>query len=219
MAQSKDPSPRYGIDETFNRPAAAPTTPEVANWPTQKELGWPSLSQADKSDIAANKYMNNEVHKMASKYVEPEGQEWKRSAKAPTKAEVANWPLSYSQQGKADADIARNEHVNPDTFHLANPHVPEKSEIPRAAAPPKSAEVANWPFPQYAQSEGIDFDKERKDMVIEPTFNDAHFHSPKHVWERNAPEPKITSPPADTPAEKAAALKAAKLASKGKALA
>lgn len=150
MAQ--DPSPTYGIQERFGRPADAPTKPEVDNWPTQKELGWPSLTQAEKQekDIAANKYMNNEVHKMASKYVEPEGLEWNRRAKAPTTAEVANWPLQYAQHGQADADIARNEHVNPDTFHLANPHVPAKAEIPRQAEAPKSAEVGNWPFPQYA---------------------------------------------------------------------
>lgn len=40
-------------------------------------------------------------------------------------------------------------------------------------------------------------------MVIEPAFNDAHFHSPKHVWERNAPKPEITSPPPATAEEKA----------------
>ena len=96
MAQSNGPSPDYGIHEKFPRPDKAPTEPEVANWPTKKEIGWPSLAESE--DIAANKYMNNDVYKAALPHVESRS-EWQRSANAPVKAEVAGWPFpQYAQQ-------------------------------------------------------------------------------------------------------------------------
>jgi len=185
---SETPTPNYGIHETFGRPLKAPTAPEVNNWPTQKEIGWPT-GGSSLADQAEGKY---------ERYV-------------------------AAQQGQADEDIAKTEHINPSAYDLAHPHVPSKAEIPRQGAPPKSAEVANWPFPQYAQAEAAPVAKpvdERAGMIIHPTFNDAHFHSPKHVWDRSEKAPTgpavlgwpETSPPKDdekkatTPAAKAPAL-------------
>jgi hypothetical protein len=143
LVQKNEPSPDYGIDERFPRPDKAPSGPTV--------IGWPSLAEADKNDVAANKYVNMGVHKLASPHVE-ETPQFNRPAAAPKSAEVKGWPYpQYAQEDQHDVDIAKNEHINPDVFGLANPHVPEKAEANRQSGPPKSAEVKNWPFPQYAQ--------------------------------------------------------------------
>lgn len=68
----------------WERTASAPSNQRVAGWPN-------AMTLSQEKDIAANKYMNQIVHKMARNHVSPLP-EFSRSKKAPTKAEVKGWP-------------------------------------------------------------------------------------------------------------------------------
>ena len=73
---------------------------------------------------------------------------------------MKNWPYpQYAQDD--DADVAKNEHINHNVYGFVNDNVPTHNEWKRSSAPPKSAEVANWPFPQYAQAEAEDIAKNK----------------------------------------------------------
>jgi hypothetical protein len=108
---------------------------------------------------------------------------------------------------------------------MADQYVHQDDTFPRPAAAPKSASVAGWPYPQYAQKPPVyhrgdkfpeqDWPYEQKtaeNKEIYHTFNDGHYHSPRHVWERSEKAPTgasvnnwpETSPPKDeAPAKKA----------------
>jgi hypothetical protein len=178
----------------------APKSAEVKNWP------YPQYAQAE--DIAANKYISRNVHKMASQYV-PAANEWERSAKPPTKASVKGWPYpQYAQETSSSGDIAANKYINRQVHGMASKYVPAYNEWDRRAKAPTRSEVKGWPYPQYSQESSEEWpypDKTESGKEIQHTFNDAHFHSPRHVWNRSEEAPKgalvkgwpATSPPED----------------------
>lgn len=156
FAQKKDfgPSETWGVDETFPRSATAPVEAEVANWP------YPQFHAAESAPVAPA--VNQGLSQMFSETPSPSygiHETFGRPLKAPTAPEVGNWPTQKeigwptggsSLADQTDEDIAKTEHISPDAYELAHPHVPAKAEASRQSGPPKSAEVANWPFPQYA---------------------------------------------------------------------
>jgi len=151
----------YNID---GRRSKAPETAEVSNWP------YPQYSQQEpKPDLLSNyEHRKNTAPTKAEvagwpypQYSKgdvitsqnPTGQEWNngRSMDAPTKPEVRGWP-GPGQTLSHNSDIAKNEHINQDVYEATNPMVPSTNEWKRSATAPKSAGVANWPYPQYAQA-------------------------------------------------------------------
>lgn len=73
--------------------------------------------------------------------------------------------------------------MNPATYELARPLLPERAEIPRAGGPPTGAEVKNWPFPQYAQEE----------QLAEPPVNDGRRRTaPESAEVANWPYPQYS---------------------------
>lgn len=50
---------------------------------------------------------------------------------------------------KTDGGYAKNEHIDPKVFDIASPTGTDPFK--RSSNAPKSAEVANWPYPQFAQ--------------------------------------------------------------------
>jgi len=117
----------------FPRSDDAPTTAEVANWP----VTW-STAQVSSKGLPLKAYAES----------------FPRSDSAPTSAEVKNWPYPQFSQ-KFDEqntnDIKATEHVNKTVYDFVNENVPSTNENSRRREAPKSADVANWPYPQFSQ--------------------------------------------------------------------
>ena len=150
LAEKRVPNPPEW--ETFPRSAEAPTR-SVAGWPFPSPNVPPALSQ--KEDVANNHHMDPFVKDFVENAV-PEKNEWGRGT-APNKAEVAGWP--FPSPPTLAQGIARNKYVNRSVYNTADPLILEDDAVPRVRSAPKAADVAGWPYPQFAQKNDDDIAK------------------------------------------------------------
>lgn len=200
VAQKQEPSEDYGIGETFPRSAAAPKSAEVANWPYPQYAQ--NVNENNNNDIADVKHVDPNVYGFVNDHTSPVN-EVPRSAEAPKSAEVKNWPYpQYAQnvdeQNSEVEDIARNKYVNKNVYDFVNDVMPDQREVSRTRSAPSSADVRNWPYPQYAQSEDVAANKwiNRKVHGMASQYVDADNHegrrasAPTSSEVRNWPYPQ-----------------------------
>jgi hypothetical protein len=84
---------------------------------------------------------------------------FERPSAPPSQAEVAGWPFNLAQRQSNDNDVADVTQIHPKLHDFLNENMPPVNEMNRGSQPPKTAEVNNWPYPQFAQesssTEGI----------------------------------------------------------------
>lgn len=110
----------------FPRSSSAPVTAEVANWPAPG-----SIAQIKSKELPLKEYAES----------------FPRSSTPPNSAEVKNWPFpQYSQTNVQFGDDDKLDNVSWDPL---NKVFGIEETFPRSSAAPTSAEVRNWPFPQF----------------------------------------------------------------------
>jgi hypothetical protein len=159
-------------EREISRQRGAPTKADVIGWP------FPQYAQNQNKDWNPLNAPNDVEDRFS------------RSESAPTRPLVINWPTRqeiYEPQvsGKAyvppELGLAQKEEPSPDYG------IDERFDRPDKA--PTKSQVIGWPYPQFAQEFPYP-DKTVSGKEIHHTFNDAHYHSPRHVWERSESAPK-----------------------------